>query len=130
LTWGTFDNQLTTDARDMYFSSRSIKLDLNFDVLKLGTFTTFIGTGITGNLSSGLVGTGGSNQARSSYFFKEKHFAFNYALGFRIYSQNNRLAYELRLLELAIEPTYEEDFFEGSVLKFQLIYNIKKVGNN
>lgn len=105
------------DAPDAYFYSRSAKLDINFDFFRIDIFSIFIGTGITANLSSGLVGGYG--------FHSSFNFGYNGMVGCRFYTQDRRVAYELKVIEAAIEG-FEKDFFEFALFKFQLIYNLRK----
>lgn len=129
LTWGGFNNDGITDVPDVHFYSRSIKLDVNFDLLKIRSFSVIIGTGVTGNLTSGLVGTDGwHNPVSSSYFFREAHVGTNVMLGFRLYSSDKRLAYELRLFDVGFKPIESTDFVEAAILKFQVIFNIPGMG--
>ena len=131
ITWGAFDNYGDTHVPDVHFYSRSAKIDLNFDLLKIKAFSLFIGTGVTGNLTTGLVGPDGYRIPRRPLrFFRESHVALNGTLGFRFHTRNKRLAYELKLFEAATDPAFQEEFVEGALFKVQLIYNIKSADND
>lgn len=99
---------------------------MNFDLLRIQSFSLIIGTGVTGNLTSGLVGTGGENGATSSYFFKEAHVGTNVMLGFRVHSDERRFGYEFRLFDVGFKPINSTDFVEAAILNFNYFLTYRK----
>lgn len=113
-SFGIFNNTQTRDAPDAHFSTINLRLDLNYDLLKIKAFSLFIGTGVTVSHSIGLLGTGGrgiDGQSRtSSDFFRETNLAGNGLIGLRFNPQKRKMAYELLLLNgtIGIEKVYAE----------------------
>ena len=116
LTYGIYTNFGVQDASPANINSTNLKININYDLLRIKSFSLFIGTGITGNYSISHIKEIGT--------FRETHFAFNGLFGFRIYPPKKKLGYELKVLELIIEPTYEEDYYEGGILQFGVIYKL------
>ncbi len=118
LTFGTFKSS-ADDASYAYFQSSSLRVNLNFDIIKIKSFSIFIGTGVTGNYSSGLKSGRG--------YFKETHFGLNGLFGLRINPLKKRIGYELKIIDLTLEPSYQEGFFEGGVFRFRLLIKLNKL---
>lgn len=121
VTFGTYTSKGIDDVPDAYFTSTNLKLNLNLDVLKIKAFSVFVGSGLTANYSSGLIGTGGDPGRTSSAYFNEFIFAFNGLLGLKLNPVNNRIGYELLLLD----GSFGNDFTELSILKARIIVKLK-----
>ena len=122
-SFGTYTNKRITDVPDAYYNSINLKVNLNFDVLKIKSFALFIGSGLTANYSSGLIGTGGDPGRSSSEYFNESNFTFNGLVGFRLAPPKTRIGYELLLLDGSFEN--KNYFSELSVLKVRLTMKLK-----
>ena len=123
ISFGTYTNKGTTDVPDAYYNSTNLKVNLNFDVLKIKTFSLFIGSGLTVNNSSGLIGTGGwPSGRRYSEYFNESSFTFNGLIGLKLNPTKNRIGYELLLLDGSFEN--KKDFSKLSVLKVRVIMKL------
>lgn len=120
LNFGIYSNFGTTDVASTQFSSTSLKYNLNFDILKIKSFSVFLGTGLTANYTIGNrkagVGLSGQIAARN---FNKAHFAFNALLGFRLNPKEKRVGYELLLLNGVIGIT-EEYFSELAIFQFRI----------
>ena len=124
ISYGTYTNKGITDVPDIYYNSVSLKMNLNFDIIKIKAFSLFIGSGLTANYSSGLIGTGGWPPGRSSSeYFNESNFTFNGLIGFRLTPPKTRIGYELLLLDGSFEN--KNYFSELSVLKVRLTMKLK-----
>ena len=124
ISFGSYTNIGTTDVPDAYYNSTNLKMNLNFDVLKIKTFSLFIGYGLTANYSSGLIGTGGYPPGRSSSdYFDESNFTFNGMIGLRLNPAQNRIGYELLLLDGSLEN--KNYFSELTVLRIRIIMKLK-----
>lgn len=69
LNFATYTNQGTDDVPDVFQNSTSLKVNLNADVATAGAFSLVVGAGLTGNHTSGLLGTGGDPGRRASKYF-------------------------------------------------------------
>jgi len=113
-SFGIFNNAQTTDVSDVHFNTINLRLDLNYDLLRIKAFSLFIGTGVTVSHSIGLLGTGGRGidgpSRTSSDFFRETNFAGNGLIGLRFNPQKRKMAYELLLLNgsLGVKSDYVE----------------------
>jgi opacity protein-like surface antigen len=123
INFGSYTNIGKRDVPDAYYNSTSLKVNLNFDVLKIESFSLFIGSGVTANYSSGLIGTGGDPGRSSSEYFNESNFTFNGLIGLRLYPVKNRVGYELLLLDGSLES--KKHFSELTVLKLRIILKLK-----
>ena len=123
ISFGTYTNKGTTDVPDKYYNSTNLKVTLNFDVLKIKAFSLFIGSGLTANYSSGLIGTGGDPGRSSSEYFNESNLTLNGLIGFKLNPTKNRIGYELLLLDGSFEN--KNYFSELSVLKVRIIMKLK-----
>ena len=124
ISFGTYTNKGTTDVPDAYYNSTNLKMNLNFDVLKIKIFSLFIGSGWTANYSSGLIGTGGYPPGRRfSAYFNESNFTFDGMIGLRLNPAQNRIGYELLLLDGSFEN--KKHFSELTVLRVRIIMKLK-----
>jgi hypothetical protein len=123
ISFGIYNGNGTRDVPDVYYNSINLKVDLNFDVIKIKTLTLFVGSGLTTNYSSGLIGTGGSPGNSSSEYFNESNFTFNGLMGFRLFPPKSRIGYELLLLDGSFEN--KNYFSELTVFKVRLIIKLK-----
>jgi hypothetical protein len=123
LSFGAYNGE-ADDAPDAYFSSTNLKCDVNFDLIKIKTFSLFIGTGLTANYSSGLIGTGGDPGRSTSTYFNETNLALNGLVGLRLNPINHGIRYELALLNASIET--RDDFSEITVLQIRIIVKVTK----
>ncbi len=124
ISFGTYTNKGTTDASDTYHNSTNLKVNLNFDILKIKTFSLLIGSGLTANYSSGLIGTGGFPPGRRfSEYFNESNFAFNGLIGLRLNPARHRIGYELLLLDGSSK--LNGDFSELTLLRARVIMKLK-----
>ena len=116
ISFGAYGNNSIDGVADAFFNSTNLQINLNFDLLKVKSLSILVGSGITANYFTGLIGTGGDPGRNSSEFFNEFNFAFNGLLGLKLNPEKNRIGYELLLLE----GSFGNDFSEISVLKFRL----------
>ena len=101
LTFGTYTHKgLRRDPASAFYNSTSLKCNLNFDIIKIKSFSIFIGLGTAINYSNGLT---------SSAYFNEFLFAYSVQTGLRINSENNRIAYEL----VAINSRFDKKAFSN-----------------
>ena len=101
LTFGTYTHKgITTRYHSAFYNSTSLKCNLNFDIIKIKSFSIFIGLGTAINYSNGLT---------SSAYFNEFLFAYSVQAGLRINSENNRIAYEL----VAINSRFDKKAFSN-----------------
>ena len=117
---------------DAHFSSYNLKTNFNFDLLRIKSFSFFIGTGITLNYMNGYVGTGGypddpdNNIVRKkNYYFEENNFAINTLFGFRLNPKGKRLGYELKLIDFSIIPDNNLSILELTPIAFHLLFHLR-----
>lgn len=113
LSFGNYSSKGIDDGIELNVNSTTLKTSLNFDVLKIKSFSVFIGSGLAVNYSTGL--------SRFSGFFDTTNFAVNGLLGLKINPEHKRFNYELLLADFSSKS----DFLELSLLKFRLIMKIK-----
>lgn len=123
VSFGAYTSKGTDDAPDTYFNSTNMKLNLNFDLFKIKKLSLFIGSGFTINYSSGLLGLGGDPGRDRSSYFDETNFAFNGLIGFRLNPKQNRIAYELLLLDGSFSN--KEYFSELTVMRIRIMMKLK-----
>ena len=123
ISFGSYANKGTTDVPDAYYNSINLKVNLNFDILKIKAFSLFIGSGLTANYSSGLIGTGGWSGRSSSDYFNELNFTLNGLIGLRLNPAKKRIRYELLLLDGSFEN--KNYFSELTVLRTRIIIKLK-----
>ena len=125
ISFGSYANKGTTDVPDAYYNSINLKVNLNFDILKIKAFSLFIGSGLTANYSSGLIGTGGWSGRSSSDYFNELNFTLNGLIGLRLNPAKKRIRYELLLLDGSFEN--KNYFSELTVLRTRIIIKLTGV---
>ena len=113
LNLGNYTSKGILDAADLNANYTSLRTNLNFDVLRIQSFSVFIGSGLSLNHSSGL--------SRFSGYFNGTYFAINGLLGLKINPKNKRLSYELLLVDFASKS----GFLELSMLKFRMVVKLK-----
>lgn len=123
LSSGAYSGDGVLDAPDSYFSSSSLKLNLNFDVIRIKRFSAFIGSGMALNYSDGLVGTGGDPQRSSSFYFNEWNGAIAALMGLRVNPEHIPFAWELLLLDAIFN---QEEFFNLTFLRFRMFVKLNK----
>ena len=92
---GNYSSKRFSDGRDQYFSSRSLEVNLYYDIGKANSLSLVIGCGAMINNSKGLLGTGGmdaSTSSQNSEYFSKYNFGGNLSGGFRVDSPNKRVA--------------------------------------
>ncbi len=124
VSFGTYSRTLSTFV-DEHYNSTSLKVNLNFDILKIKTFSLLIGSGLAVNISSGLVYKTSVSGRRSSSekFNDESNFAFNGLIGLRLNPAQNRIGYELLLLDGSSK--LGGDFSELTFLRARIIMKLK-----
>ena len=119
LTFGTYTHRGIQDAGSAFYNSTSLKCNLNFDIIKIKSFSIFFGTGTAINYSNGLT---------SSVYFNEFIFASNALIGLRINSENNRIAYEWAAINSSLSNVFNgrigRDFAETSS-QIRIIFKLK-----
>tara|TARA_R110001583_G_scaffold113965_2_gene264426 strand:+ start:3939 stop:4526 length:588 start_codon:yes stop_codon:yes gene_type:complete len=98
LIFGGFRPFGITDTRDQYYRLTTLGINLHYDLIRYKSLSIVTSTGVFGNYSRGLLGTGGfpkSNNNDSEYFDR-LYFGGNLSLGLRISPKNKNLAYEIR----------------------------------
>jgi hypothetical protein len=91
-----------TDTRDQYYRISSAGVNGYLDVIKLGSFSIFIGAGTHLNFSRGLLGTGGWTEEgnTSSDYLLKLYVVGSVACGIRINQPSSRIAYEFLPLNI------------------------------
>lgn len=102
LNVAAYTSRLTQDVPDVFQNSVSLKVNLNADVLTAGSFSVMLGAGLSGNRTSGLLGTGGDPGRRSSDYFRRVHLAVNALLGLRLMPTASRVGYELLIINASV----------------------------
>lgn len=123
INFGFYSNRGITDVHYAYYNSTNLKLNLNFDCLKIKSIAVFLGSGVNFNYSSGLLGPAFYANRTSSEYFKEFNFAFNALLGFRLNPTTRRFAYELLLLDGSF--LNKNKFYEYIIPKIRIVMKIK-----
>ncbi len=132
----SFGSYRSTHAHfpDAHYSSYNLKTNINFDIIRIKSFSLFLGTGITLNYMSGYVGIGGypdySNdgtltEKKSNYYFDNTNFAINGLFGFRLNPKDKRLGYELKLLEFNSVPNRYGNISEFTPIAVRLLFHLK-----
>jgi hypothetical protein len=57
IRFGTYTDILIQDIPQTHFNSINLNVNLNFDLFNVRGFSVFIGSGLTGNFSFGLIGS-------------------------------------------------------------------------
>ena len=116
---GTYTHKRIDDIGDAFYNSTSLKCNLNFDIIKIKSFSVFIGMGTAINYYNGLMSSG---------YFNEFIFAYNALIGFRINPENNRIAYEWVAINGSLSDAFSEkigkDFLEVSS-QIRIIFKLK-----
>jgi hypothetical protein len=116
---------------DAYYSSYNLKTNINFDIIRIKSFSVFLGTGVTLNYMNGYVGTGGypddpnTTPSRKNYYFDDTNFAINGMVGFRLNPKGKRLGYELKLLEFNSVPNRYGNISEFTPIAIRLLFHLK-----
>ncbi len=113
-----------------HYNSTSLKVNLNFDILKIKTFSLLIGSGLAVNISSGLIvyEALASRRRSSSERFNESHFIFSGLIGLRLNPARHRIGYELLLFDGSskLGGEFEKKFFsELTFLRARVIMKLK-----
>lgn len=97
LIFGGFTSQLFLDASDKFYRVSSFGLNLNYDLIKIKSFSLVTTGGGFVNYSRGLLGNGGrgAGNIRSEYFYSI-YFGGNAALAFRFENSSKSKALEIR----------------------------------
>ena len=123
LTYGTYSNRGAQDVSDAYVNSLNLKFNINLDVIKINSFALFIGTGIGGNYTSGLV---------ESNYHNRLNFLLNGLVGFRLNPISKRIGYELVLFNgsgsLNKRP-YMKYFVEVVMFQARIIFKMNGLSN-
>ena len=103
------------DARDQYFNSTNFEINLFFDLIKIKSFSFFIGVGAVANNTRGLKGTGGMPDpnitiAASSEYISDFHFGGYLGGGFRVNLPNERVAFNFIPFNLHFGNKYFMEF--------------------
>ncbi len=123
LNFATYTNRLTQDVPDAFQNSISLKVNLNADVFTVGSFSVLAGVGLSGNRTSGLIGTGGDPGRQRSDYFRRGHLAANGLVGFRLIPPASRFGYELLVVNASVGG--EGYGTEVGVLQFRLLYDLR-----
>ncbi len=123
LNFATYTNRLTQDVPDAFQNSISLKVNLNVDVFTVGSFSVFAGAGLSGNRTSGLIGTGGDPGRQRSDYFRRGHLAVNGLIGFRLIPPASRFGYELLVINASVGG--EGYGTEVGVLQFRLLFDVR-----
>ncbi len=97
-----------TDTRDQFFRITSLGINLHYDLINYMSVSLVTTGGAFVNYSRGLFGTGGlpeKNNNQSEYF-TSFYFGGNISIGIRLNSKNNKLAYELRPINIQFGNNY------------------------
>lgn len=101
LLYGNFSTFGITDNRDQYYNITSLRMNVNYDVLKYKSVSLLITSGGFLNYSRGLFGNGGEiNTNSSSRYFNKIYFGGNAGIGLRINPSKSRFAYEIKPLNV------------------------------
>lgn len=108
ITTGGFLPLLMTDVRDQYYRTTSLGFYGYLDIIKIKSFSIYVGTGGLINYSRGLLGTGGwpdENNNESEYFI-ELYYGGHLSGGIRVDKPDKRLAYEISPLNICFGNNY------------------------
>ncbi|MDA3928705.1 MAG: hypothetical protein PF541_07065, partial [Prolixibacteraceae bacterium] len=105
---------LPLDARDQYFNSLNLEVNLYYDLIKIESFSIVVGCGGLINNSRGIKGTGGrpdySSEKPISEYVNDYHFGGYLGGGFRINSQNKRTSINIMPLNIHFGTNYFLEF--------------------
>lgn len=106
---GHYSSRFIQDARDQYFNSINLETNLFFDLIKIGSFSIVIGTGLTLNNSRGLKGTGGDSDYTGtvySEYFSEFYVGGLMSTGIRVNSPNRRRSINILPINIHVGNNY------------------------
>ncbi len=115
---------IPTDTRDQLYKLTSLGINIHYDLIKYKAVSIVTTGGGFINYSRGLLGTGGwpeANNNRSEYFHS-LYFGGNASIGIRIDSKKNRLAYEIRPVNIH----FGNKGFMLGYLMFGIDFKLKK----
>ncbi|CCG54527.1 Hypothetical protein precursor [Flavobacterium indicum GPTSA100-9 = DSM 17447] len=94
---GGFSTNLITDTRDQFYRITSLQMNVSYDVVRYNSISLLLCTGVFGNYSRGLLGTGGELQNnQNSEYFQKFYFGGSLGIGLRINPIKSRIAYEIK----------------------------------
>ena len=123
IRFGTYTDILIKDIPQTHFNSINLNVNLNFDLFNVRGFSVFIGSGLTGNFSFGLIGSGGWYERLSSNHFRDFNLAINGLSGFRLNPSKKRIGYELLLFPVNFGLN-DSSFLELSVVQMRVIIKL------
>ena len=108
--YGTYTSKLANDARDQYFTSSDLSCNLHIDIIKGGTGSVFIGTGLFVNQVKGLLGS--AEEINSSEYFRDFNTGLIFSFGIRSNKPNKRFAFNFMPINIgfAFENTIGENY--------------------
>ncbi len=92
---GGFMPLFITDTRDQYYRITTLAVNCYFDIIKYRAIGLYIGAGGFGNISRGLLGTGGWPEAgnTSSEYLVKLYYGGYAGAGIRVNPAKSRIAY-------------------------------------
>ncbi len=121
---GHYSSRLLMDARDQHFTSLNLETNLNYDLIRIKSFSLVVACGGFINNSRGLKGTGGDPEfytgvPRSEYI-SDIHVGGYLGGGFRINSPNKRTAISVMPFNVHFGYKYFTEFHSRIELDIKL----------
>ncbi|MFW5700802.1 MAG: hypothetical protein ACOCWM_03845 [Cyclobacteriaceae bacterium] len=118
---GAYRSEGITDVREQYFNSVSLRLIMDYDIVRYKMLGLNIETGGLLNATRGLKGTGGEFQANESEYVNEWNYGIIIAGGLKIAPKNKNIA--INLIPLTLH--FGLDYFAEMHAMIRLEYRLK-----
>lgn len=118
---GAYRSEGIMDVREQYFNSVSLRLSMDYDIVRYKIFGLNIETGGLINASRGLKGTGGEFQVNESEYVNEWNYGIIIAGGLKIAPQNRNIM--INLIPLTLH--FGLDYFAEMHALIRLEYRLK-----
>ncbi len=103
---GAYRAEGIQDVREQYFNSVSMRLSVNYDVLRYKIFSFNIETGGLVNATRGLIGTGGEYNITESEYVNHWNYGIIMAGGFKIAPRESKIAIKIMPLNIHMGLDY------------------------
>ena len=120
---GTFLPLGITDVGDQYYKISNLSFNGYADVIRLNTFSVFVGTGLFVNYSRGMIGATGWGIERSrDEFIRKLYYGINVIGGVRIDDPKRKMVLEISPINIS----FADDYFSTAYFRVGVDLKIKR----